>query len=150
MKKVTLVGSLIFVITFIIGVVVALQHGGKEDIYVHTQLTLSDDLTRRASSHRVLYLVIYDEGSKMPMPYGAARFILQSSPSGNFINISLNHENLKVMGGPNQPKPKTMRIKARLDVDGQAGKDQPGDIVGEATQIAYGSTNVAIKLNKVF
>ena len=150
MKKVTLIGSLIFVITFVIGVVVALQQGGKEDIYVHTQLTLSDDLTRRASSHRVLYLVIYDEDSKMPMPYGAARFVLPRSPSGNFISLSLNHENLRVMGGPNKPKPKTMRIKARLDVDGQAGKDQPGDIVGEATQVAYGSTNIAIELNKIF
>ena len=54
------------------------------------------------------------------------------------------------MGGPNKPKPKTMRIKARLDVDGQAGRDQPGDIVGEATQVAYGSTNIAIELNKIF
>ena len=60
MKKTTLVGCLIFVVTFVVGVVVALQQGTKEDLFVHAQLHLSDQVKSRAKPHRTLYVILYD------------------------------------------------------------------------------------------
>ena len=46
----------------------------------------------------------------------------------------------------NIPPPKKMRVKVRLDKDGVAGRDQPGDIVGQVEHIVFGADNVNVKL----
>ena len=38
-----------------------------------------------------------------------------------------------------------MRIKARLDKDGSAGMDQPGDLTGEIKPVAVGSKGLRLK-----
>ena len=148
MKKVTLIGIIAFMIMFIVGVVVATQFGEKSPIYFHAKLSLDDKLTKRASGHRVLFITLFDENSPRPMPYGATRFVLPKAPEGNFINLSITHENLQLMS-QGQDHPQKFRVKARLDGDGQAGKDQAGDIVGIKENVEYGSTNIEILLNEV-
>ncbi len=45
--------------------------------------------------------------------------------------------------------PPQFRLKARLDADGAGGMDQPGDLVGEVSQVASGSRDVVITINRV-
>ena len=76
---------------------------------------------------RVLYVVVYDMDSPMPMPYGAMKERLDSpATAGVFFPLTITKEKLMVMN-PNRPVPQRMRLKARLDKDGNAGMDQPGD-----------------------
>ena len=41
-----------------------------------------------------------------------------------------------------------LKVKARLDKDGSAGPDQPGDIVGMSQVVKRGSTNIKIVLDQ--
>ena len=49
---------------------------------------------------------------------------------------------------PDAPMPKFLRIKARFDLDGTAGPDQPGDLTGGLDHVPFGEHNVQIKIDK--
>ena len=66
-----------------------------------------------------LYVVVFDMDSPMPMPYGAMKERLDSpATAGVFFPLTITKEKLRVMN-PNRPVPQRMRLKARLDKDGQ-------------------------------
>jgi hypothetical protein len=101
-----------------------------------------------AKGIRTLYVIVYDAKSPMPRPYGAMKVDLKADASGTLYKGDLtfdpkatstkNEGNVQVMGAPTPPT--ELRLKARLDKDGSAGGDQPGDIVGKAEKVAAGST----------
>jgi hypothetical protein len=87
---------------------------------------------------------VFDENSKLPMPYGALRSEINSLEEKK--EFFLSEHNLTVMN-PAAPKPQKLRIKARLEQSGQAGPDKPGDLTGESL-IDIGSETTVI-INKL-
>jgi hypothetical protein len=87
---------------------------------------------------RTLFFVIYDADSAMPMPFGAMKVTLDKDAKGVFYKGTLTSENVMAMSGGAPPK--NMRIKARLDKDGSAGRDEPGDLTGVADHVTVGSS----------
>lgn len=110
--------------------------------YADVEVKIDDTaLVAKAASIRTLYVTLYDAAGTGPMPYGAARLTLEKDASkGTIYKGKLDSTVVKAMGSGEPPK--TLRIKARLDKDGSAGPDAPGDLVGVASNVALGSKAV--------
>ncbi len=109
------------------------------------EVTVEDKVAKAATGVRTLYVIVYDSESKMPMPYGAMKVDLKADAKGSIFKGDLTTANVQRMN-PQAPFPKTIRLKARLDKDGNAGMDQPGDVVGKAVGIKVGD-NAKIVIN---
>jgi len=94
---------------------------------------------------RTLFIIVYDAQSAMPMPYGALKVDLMKDPEGTVYKGTLDSKNINVMSGG--PVPSSLRLKARLDKDGSAGKDAPGDFTGTVEGIKTGGS-VTITIDK--
>lgn len=147
MKKIVLVGGLVVVIAIVSGIYAALHYGETSTLYAEGNVSLATELQSEASGIRTVFVTIFDADSGMPMPYGAMRETLGTDPAGKFLEFTLTPERMQLMN-PSAPLPKMLRIKARLDRDGLGGMDQPGDLVGEVTRVALGSTGVAIAIDR--
>ena len=149
MKRSTrfLVSSAVVVGVGALAIVSAFSFGQKSPLFGSGDIVLKEDLTDSAKGISTLFLIVYDQDSPMPMPYGAARFSLKDPAKGSFKKFILTNEVLRVMQGE-RPMPKTMRLKARLDVDGSAGMDQPGDLVGELTDVPFGKTGLTLTIDR--
>lgn len=114
--------------------------------YADVEIKLDGDKATKASAGiRTLFITIYDQESKMPMPYGAMKVELDKDAKGVVYKGKLDTSNIMVMGGGDAPK--KLRIKAKLDKDGSAGADAPGDVIGIAEGVAAGA-KVTIKIDK--
>lgn len=102
-------------------------------------------LVKKNAGIRTLFVIVYDADSPRPMPYGAIKIDLKEDAKGKFYTGDLTTENVQTMGGG--PVPKNIRLKARLDKDGSAGMDQPGDLTGQVDKAKAGDT-VKIKIAK--
>ena len=107
-------------------------------IIVSGTLGIQKNLQKNVVGHSHLFIVLFDQESKMPMPYAAVRYRLQpeSDFTGDFFSFFLTEQNTQIMN-PGLPKPKKLRVKARLDRDGTAGPDQLGDLTGEISDILW-------------
>jgi hypothetical protein len=105
---------------------------------------LDDSVKAAAAGSQALFITVFDPSR--PMPYGALKKTVDGELSGEIYEFALTNESLMRMM-PDLPWPQVMRIKARLDRDGQGGPDQPGDVVGEVTDIPAGAEDVVIKLD---
>lgn len=124
------------------------QFAEKSLVYAEGEVALSSDLIESAKGLRTLFIVVYDEDSPMPMPYGAIKYSLSSDATGAFKSFVLTKDNLQIMN-PNAAKlPKRLRIKARLDKNGQGGMDQAGDLIGDLKGVALGQSGLKIILSK--
>ena len=141
----------VMIMTFaIVGVIIGVvsQFAEKPNVYVQGEIKLDPALEESANGILTLFVVLYDENSPRPMPWGAIRYSLkQPATAGSFHNFILTPANLQVMD-TNAPVPKSFRIKARLDVNGQGGMDTPGDLVGELNHVPRGQTGVSLTVNK--
>jgi len=140
-----LIGLAIAVATGLIAVVASFQFGQTSPLFAKGDLVLAPELNDKVAGIDTLYIIVFDEESPMPMPYGATRFKVREAPVGQFMHFVLTNESMRVMMGE-RPEPKRMRIKARLDMDGNAGPDQPGDLVGEVSGVPFGSRDVTITI----
>lgn len=145
MKKIVLFAILALVAG--VSVFSALEFGEKSPFFARGNIELAPSLVADADGISTLYIVVYDMDSPMPMPYGAMKERLNKSAEGGvFYPLTITKEKLMVMN-PNRPTPKRMRLKARLDKDGNAGMDQVGDLTGEISGISFGESNVTILIN---
>lgn len=148
MKKIALIGSLLIGLVAVFSIFVASNFGEKSDIYVSGEVVVPHSLSNRINNFKVLYIVIYDENSPMPMPYGAMKLRLEEPvQAGVGVPFFVTKERIQTMR-ENQPPPQAMRVKARFDRDGNAGRDQPGDLTGEQLGVAYGTTGLTIAIDK--
>lgn len=124
--------------------------GEKSPIYLGGTIEVSPDLKENIDSQNTLFLVLYDQNSPMPMPYGAIKETIEPSQlkDGRY-DFLITKEKLQVMsmGNENPKVPELFRLKVRVDRDGVGGRDQPGDISGQLTGLPYGKKDVAIKLD---
>lgn len=124
--------------------------GEKSPIYLGGTIEVSPNLKGNIDSQNTLFLVLYDQNSPMPMPYGAIKETIEPSQlkDGRY-DFLITKEKLQVMamGNENPKVPELFRLKVRVDRDGVGGRDQPGDISGQLTGLPYGKKDVAIKLD---
>jgi len=112
-----------------------------------TLILEKSDLITKAKGIRTLFLIVSDPKSPRPMPYGAKKIELEKDASGKFYKFEITTANLMTMG-QHAAVPKQIRLKARLDKDGSAGMDQPGDIVGISSSLELGSSDINIVLDQ--
>ncbi len=111
--------------------------GGADEKIASLEVSIDDaGLLKKNAGIRTLYVIIYDAESAMPMPYGALQVKLDKDAKGSFYKGDLTTSNVMMMSGG--PVPKSVRIKARLDKDGSAGKDDAGDLVGIVDKVKAG------------
>ena len=146
MKKVHIWAIAVLALAFGGAIFAAFQFGEKTPVIAAGQIEISPELNIDARELSDLFIVIYDQENPAPMPYGAIRYQLEKPAEGKFFDFVITKDNLQIMQ-PDLPLPKTLRIKARLDVDGRAGLDQPGDLVGETSNIETGSRSVSVKID---
>lgn len=142
---------LLFIFGFVViagSIAAALTFGEKSPLIASGEVTLPDSLSSQAQGMRTLYIIVRDAESQIPMPWGALVTTLQEEPKGKVYSFILTRDNLRIMNPSAQP-PKNIQIKARLDLDGMGGADMPGDIVGLAESVPFGSESVKIELNEL-
>ena len=122
------------------------RHSTQSQVYCSGRIQLDPKLVTKASSIRTLFLVLHDASSTSPMPYGAQKLTLTKAPGELVTHFILTQDNVQVMQ-PNMPAPKTLTLKARLDLDGTGGKDKPGDLTGSLASIPLGSRDLVVTIN---
>lgn len=120
----------------------------KDKFLLSGQLVLDKSLEKHAKGIKTLFLVIYDADSSARMPYAAQKVDLNKDAKGKFYNFKLTTNSMQMMGGRMHGLPKTLRVKARLDKDGSAGPDMPGDIIGVINKTSVGTKNLSITLRE--
>ncbi len=95
-------------------------------------------LVEKDAGIRTLFVILYDAESKepKPRPYGAMKVDLTADAKGTFYKGDITSKDVMVMF--EGPLPKVLKVKVRLDVDGSAGPDQAGDLVGIAEKVNAG------------
>jgi hypothetical protein len=141
-----LLAALTIVIAACIGA--AIFFGQTSPIIAEGKVILSPEFDAQAQGMRTVYITVRDPASPMPMPYGAMVTTLDNDPSGTVLNFKLTKENIRVMSEVGAP-PEKVNIKARLDMDGLGGADQPGDIVGIVENVNWGATGLTIALDQL-
>lgn len=141
-----LLAALTTVIAACIGA--ALYFGKTSPVIAEGNVSLAPGFDAQAQGMRTLFIIVRDPQSPMPMPYGAMVSTLPNEPSGTLMSFKLTKENLRVMNESQTP-PQKITIKARLDLDGLGGADQPGDIIGILENVDWGATNLTINLDQL-
>lgn len=146
MKGTKWIGLGIVVAAIVVAIVAAMDMGEKSPVYVSGEIYLPESLRADAAGVETLFVIVYDEASPMPMPFGAQKEKVPVDLSKP-IPFLVTKEALRTMN-PDAPPPQTMRVKVRIDKDGVAGPDQPGDLAGEVTGVAFGTQNQKIEILK--
>jgi hypothetical protein len=141
-----LLGALTLVIAACIGA--AFFFGETSPIIAEGKIILKPELDAQAQGLRTVYIILKDPASPMPMPYGAMATTIASDPSGTVMTFKLTKDNLRIMNA-SEDHPAKINIKARLDMDGMGGADQPGDITGLIENVAWGRRDVVINLDQL-
>lgn len=136
------------VIAFVaIFVFIANNMADKPVVYAKGNIVLDDALIEKAGVFSTMFIVVYDADNPMPMPYGAIRERIRPPHQKEVAPLIITPSKLEVMR-PGSPFPMNIRIKVRLDRDGQGGPDQPGDLVGQIERIAAGSEDVKLVISQ--
>lgn len=145
MKGLKWVGVIVVLAVIVIAISSALKTGEKSPFFVEGTVDLDPALSNDIAGIQTMFITVFDEDSPMPMPYGAMKEHLSTDfkPGAEF---KVTKETLMIMN-PDAPTPKRLRVKVRLDKDGVAGPDQPGDLVGQQEHVAFGD-KVTIKINQ--
>lgn len=146
MKKVGLIVGAGVLVVIVIAGVMAGQMGDTNHSFARGKIVLDDSLIDAAKNASTLYIII--SGTDRPMPYGAFRKSITSAPGKDVYEFILTKDNIQAMtdisAWPNQVK-----LKARLDMDGAAGPDQPGDLVGEIYPVELGAKDLVLNINRL-
>ncbi|MBI1859331.1 MAG: hypothetical protein HYR96_00225 [Deltaproteobacteria bacterium] len=110
------------------------------------KLVLPKSLTAKSAGIRTVFITVFDPKATRPMPCAAQKFELTKNAEGEFLRFSLDTASLTMMGCPEIPT--VMNLKARLDQDGSAGPDAPGDIVGKLADVKTGAKNLKIEMSQ--
>ncbi len=146
MKGLKWIGIIVVLVTIGIGLVTALDMGEKSPLFVEGEIIVPEALRNDATGVNTLFIIVYDEASPMPMPFGAQKEKVPADFTRP-IPFFVTKEALRMMN-PDAPSPQSMRVKVRLDKDGVAGPDQPGDLTGEVTGVAFGTKGLTLEIKK--
>ena len=139
--------AVVFLIVFLgVAMKVAFNMGTQSELWASGEVFIERSLEQAGRDSKVLFITVFDMDKPFP-PYGAYRKSLSNAARGKFHEFFLTKETLTVMQ-PGLDFPKNARIKARLDYDGNAGMDQPGDIVGVVENVKIGQKGLKIVLDQ--
>ena len=141
-----LLAALTLVIAACIGA--AFFFGETSPVIAEGKIVLKPELEAQGQGMRTVYIIVKDPSSPMPMPYGAMATTISSDPKGTVMTFKLTKDNLRVMNEA-ATHPSKITLKARLDMDGLGGPDTPGDIVGVAENIDWGTQGLTITLENL-
>jgi hypothetical protein len=145
MQKLGLFGGLVLIIIIAVAAVMAGRMGETSHAYAKGTVVLAPELTAAAKGIHTLFIIA--SGPDKPMPLGAFRKTLSRDAEGAFYDFVLTKDNMQRMMGEDE-WPAQFKLKARLDQDGSAGPDQPGDIVGEVFPVTLGQSDIEIRLTR--
>jgi len=111
------------------------------------ELTLAPQLTAQAKGIHTLFISVYDPKSQMPMPVAAVKVDLSQDAKGSFYHFDLTPQTMMLMVSASE-LPSVVNLKAKLDRDGSAGPDAPGDLVGWVKNVKVGAKNVKLTIDK--
>jgi hypothetical protein len=111
------------------------------------KLVLAKDLSAKVKGIRTLFFTIYDAANPSTMPCAAQKITLQKDANDSFLDFDLTTDSVMLMGCSEIPA--VINLKAKLDADGNAGRDATGDITGTPSNVKKGSANLKIVLDKV-
>lgn len=146
MKKLGLIGGAVIAVVIAIAAITAGRMGETSHAYARGQIILDDSLTEQAKGITTLFIIA--SGPDRPMPLGAFRKTLSSDAKGAFYDFVLTKDNMQRMMGDAE-FPSEFKLKARLDRDGSAGPDQPGDLVGDVFPVKLGQEGVEIRIGRM-
>jgi len=146
MKKVGLFIGLGVVVVIVVAIVMAGQMGETNYAFARGKIVLDESLIEPASKASTLYIII--SGADRPMPFGAFRKSITSPPGKDVYDFVLTKDNIQAMMDMST-WPNEVKLKARLDIDGVAGPDQPGDLVGELYPVTLGSKDLVLKIDRL-
>ncbi len=148
MKGLKWIGLIVVLVAIVVGIITAMDMGEKSPVFVSGTIGISDELKADANGVETLFVIVYDEASPMPMPYGAMKEKMPQDLSQP-IPFLVTKESLRIMN-PDAPTPQSLRVKVRIDKDGVAGPDQPGDMTATMEGVAFGTRDVQLKVaNKI-
>lgn len=153
MKKIGLVAGAALIGIIVMAVVMAGRMGETSHAFARGQIVLDDSVKEAAQGIGTLFIIA--SGPDRPMPLGAFRKSMSGELSGTIYEFILTKDNFQLMGGAmggamaGGEMPPEFKLKARLDRDGAAGPDQPGDVVGEVAVVQHGQSGVEIRLNRI-
>ncbi len=124
--------------------------GEKTDLYVKGHLTFTPEMAARAAGKSVIFITLFDQNAASPMPYAAFKTHTSGVTVETKIPFILTKNNVQLMPAAMNSKtlPTQFRVKARLDADGLAGPDSPGDLTGEKLQVPFGTQNLELVIDK--
>lgn len=155
MKKIGLFGVIAIVVIIVIAAMMAGKMGETSHAYARGRVILDESVLTEAKENHTLFIIM--AGNDRPMPLGALRKSIDVTSAGEIYSFTLTKDSMQMMmmaagggpGGGGSNVPEQFKLKARLDRDGQAGPDQPGDVVGEVAVVKRGAEDVEIHLNRV-
>jgi hypothetical protein len=146
MKKVGLFVGLGIVVMIAFAIGMAGKMGETNYAFAKGKIILDESLIEPASKASTLYIII--SGTDRPMPFGAFRKSMTSAPGKDVYDFILTKDNIQAMQDIGT-WPNEIKLKARLDLDGAAGPDQPGDLVGELYPVTLGSKDLVLKIDRL-
>jgi len=146
MKKIGLFGVIALVLVIVGAIMTAGKMGETSVAHARGKVVLSDAVKEAAVGANTLFVIV--SGVESPMPYAAMRITLSGNLHGELDDFVLTNERVQRMR-PEEPWPAEFKLKARLDRDGTAGPDQPGDLVGEIAVVKDGSENLVLTIDRV-
>lgn len=165
MQNIKIISFIFFVAVVLLAIGYALLVGDKTKIYVNGTVELAPPLREKGKAARTVFIILRDAADSTPpitvieadaivgnkprrpsMPWGAYRDKVDFTRNASY-GFTITKDNLQLMAQQNDP-PASFNIKVRLDRDGQGGVDQPGDLVGTRQQVARGSKDVRIVIDR--
>jgi hypothetical protein len=149
MKKngIFVLGGLALALVVVTAIYLALSGGERSPIYLKGNISLASGMEKEAEGIQTMYLILYDGETQWPAPFGVVRYIIDTPPKGKFFDFVVTKEVIQLMRQDHQ-LPKSWRVKVRLDKDGMAGQDQPGDLVGGLNSVAFGTEGVQLEIDR--
>jgi uncharacterized protein (DUF3820 family) len=145
MKSLKWVGLAAVIIAVGAAMLTALNMGETSPVFVTGTITVPEEMRGDASGIETLFVIINDEANPMPMPFGAMKERMPIDLSQP-IPFFVTKESLRMMN-PDAAPPQVMRVKVRIDKDGTAGVDQPGDLTAIVEHVNFGTKDLKITIN---
>ena len=136
--KSSIIGSFFVLFVVILACWGISKHSLQPFVYARVVVKMDPSLFSHTDNKHQLFLVVFDKESKLPMPYGAFRTVVSNANKDSIGEYILTEHSLQVMN-PSAPRPKLMRIKARLEEEGLGGADKDGDMTGYVDLVKIGS-----------
>jgi len=129
-----------FLLVFLVGLGFGPVVHAADKKLATVEINVDETLAKEVVGIRTLFVIVYDNDSTMPMPYGAMKVNLKSDAKGTVFKGDLTNKNIQPMNPKATFPANSIRVKARLDKDGMGGADQPGDLSAKADKVDVGAS----------